>query len=148
MSRPSTERADARAGTRDDAGAPSMRVLLFALLGGALAWSLHFVVSYGLIAWACTSGFSSVRGVLVVLTVLALAFTGWSSIVAWRGWHLARALDMPEDDAWDARMGERTARVSFIMVTGLILSIVFATGIIYQALTLFLVPLCQPGIPQ
>lgn len=140
------ERADAQAGTRDDAGTPRPHTLLFAVFGGAVAWSLHLLASYTLLAWACASGFAAVRGTLIGIGALALALTGWSALVAWRWWHVARAVDRPEDDSWDARMGERTARVSFLMVAGLILSMIFALGIVYEGFTVFLVPLCQPGI--
>jgi hypothetical protein len=146
MSRPPIERADAQAGTRDDAGTPTLSTLLFALLGGATAWSVHLLVSYTLLAYACSSGWGGARPALLTIALLALAATVWSGVVARRYWRVARAADRPEDDAWDARMGERTARVSFLMVTGLILSVIFALGIVYEGITIFLAPLCPAGV--
>jgi hypothetical protein len=140
------ERADAQAGTRDDAGTPALSTLLFALLGGATAWSLHLLASYTLLAYACSSGWGGVRTALVAISLLALGMTAWSGVVARRRWRVARAIDRPEDDAWDARMGEGTARVSFLMVTGLALSLIFALGIVYEAVTIFLAPLCAAGV--
>lgn len=146
MPRTEIERAAAQGGTQDDAGTPRPRTLLFALLGGAVAWSLHLLIAYTLLAWACTSGFGGTRALLVAVGAAALAVTAWSGAVAWRCWRVARALDRPEHDAWDARMGERTARVSFLMVTGLILAMFFSLGIVYEGLTIFFVPLCQAGV--
>jgi hypothetical protein len=140
------ERADAQAGTADDAGTPPLHILLFALLGGATAWSLHLLASYTLLAYTCSSGRSGVRPALVAITLLALAVTVWSGLVARRRWRAARVLDRPEDNTWDARMGERTARVSFLMVTGLVLSLIFALGILYGGITIFLAPLCPAGV--
>jgi hypothetical protein len=140
------ERAEAQAGTRDDAGTPALHTLLFALLGGPTAWSVHLLGSYTLLAYACSSGWTGVRPALVAIALLALAVTAWSGLVARRHWRVARAIDRPEDDAWDARMGERTARVSFLMVTGLVLSLIFAIGIVYEGITIFLAPLCSAGV--
>lgn len=151
MTRPAHVRPDLerdQAGTSDDAGTPRLAVILFALLGSGIAWSLHLLVSYAAVAWACTTGAGEAvaRGVLLGTSALALAVTAWSMVVAWRRWHVARDVDRPEDDAWDARMGERTARVSFLMVAGLFLGVLFALGIVYDAMTVLWVPVCEPGV--
>ena len=146
MPRTPIERASAQAGTRDDAATPDTRTLLFALLGGAVAWSIHLLASYTLLAYGCTSGWAGTRPALVAISVAALAVTIWSGWVARRRWLAAREVDQPTDDAWDARMGERTARVSFLMVVGLVLAVVFSIGIVYEAMTIFLAPLCEPGV--
>jgi hypothetical protein len=144
--RTAIERANAQAGVRDDAGTPSTRTLLFALLGGAVAWSLHLLASYTLLAYGCTSKWAGTRPALAAISLAALAVTAWSGRVARRSWLVAREVDRPTDDAWDARMGERTARVSFLMVVGLVLAVVFSIGIVYEATTIFLAPLCEPGV--
>lgn len=141
-----TERGSAQLGTRDDAGTPGRWTLLLALLGGATAWSLHLLVSYVVLAWGCRTGWGWTRPALLAISALALAVTAWSGIVARRRWLVAREVDRPADDSWDARMGERTARVSFVMVVGLVLAIVFALGILYEAVTVFLAPLCEAGV--
>ena len=145
MPRTRIERAGAQAGTRDDAGTPGRGTLLFALLGGAVAWSLHLLGSYVLLAWGCTSEWGGTRLALAVLSAVMLAATAWSGLVALRGWRRARAIDRPADDAWDARMGERTARVSFVMVVGLVAALIFGLGILFEALTVWLAPLCEAG---
>ena len=82
---------------------------------------------------------------IVAVSLVALAANGASGWVAWRRWRVSRAVDRPEDDAWDARMGERTARVSFLMVVGLASTILFGLGIVYEAFAVWMVPLCEPG---
>lgn len=139
------ERADAQAGT-DDAGTPGLWPLLVALLGPPTWWSLHFLASYAYLAYACNAPSGVARPVLTAISVVALALTVASGLLARRQWHVAREVDRPEDDAWDARMGERTARVSFLMVVGLIGAIVFSIGIVYEVIAVWLVPLCEPGV--
>lgn len=140
------ERASAQAGI-DDAGTPGLATLLWGLLGGAFAWSLQLLVSYTLVAYACAVAWrDGARIALLLTSVAAFALTLWAAIVAWRAWHVARDVDRPKDDAWDARMGERTARVSFLMVAGLMTNGLFAIAIVYHAISLFLVPLCEPGV--
>ena len=144
MPRTPIERGAAQAGT-DDAGTPGRWTLLFALLGGAVAWSLHLLGSYVLLAYGCTSRWGGTRPALLVASVVALAVAVASGLVARRGWTIARDRDQPTDDAWDARMGERTSRVSFLMVVGLVLAIVFGLGIVFEAITVWLAPLCEAG---
>lgn len=141
------ESAGSQAGTGDDVGTPPLGTLLWALLGGALVWSLHLLVSYVAVAWACTRQTELTgRAVVAMISVVALTLTAWSGLVARRWWLVARERDRPTDDAWDARMGERTARVSFLMVVGLVAAILFGLGVLYEAIAVFFVPMCQPGI--
>ena len=144
--RPELEHADVPAGARDDAATPGLPTLLVALLGGATAWSIHLLASYTLLAYGCTSRWAGTRPALVAISIAALVATVGSGVVARRRWRMARVVDRPTDDAWDARMGERTARVSFLMVVGLILAIVSSIGVVFEAITIFLVPLCEPGV--
>ena len=146
MRRPEREHAEAQSGARDDAATPSSSTLLVALLGGMTAWSLHLLASYTLLAFGCTSKLAGTRPALVAISIAALVATVGSGILARRRWRMARAVDTPADDAWDARMGERTARVSFLMVVGLVLAIVSSIGVVFEALTIFLAPLCEPGV--
>lgn len=139
------ERAGAQAGT-DDAGTSRPLILLVALLGSGVAWSIHLLASSVVVAFACSTGWGGARSALVIVSVAALTATAGSGWLAWTHWHIARVVDRPEDDSWDARMGERTARASFLMVMGLVAAILFGIGIGYQALTIWTVPLCEPGV--
>lgn len=150
MTRTGIERAEAQSGTLDDAGSPRPAVLLVAMLGGAAAWTFHLLGSYVLIAWACSSGVNATaaRVALAGVSAAALIATGVVAWIARRRWRIARDIDRPVDDAWDARMGERTARASFLLVVGLVLAGMFAVGIFYEGITVFMAPLCEPGVAR
>lgn len=137
------EAAAAQAGT-DDAATPSLGRLLAALLGAAGAWTAHLLASYGVVAYACSTGWGGARATVALLTLVALAAAVASGLLARRLWRRARAVDRPVDDTWDSRMGDRTARVSFLMVVGLVLAVLFGIGIAYQGAPLLLVPVCAP----
>ena len=67
-------------------------------------------------------------------------------MLARRQWLVARAADRPEDHTWDARMGERTARMSFLVVVGLVAAAVFAVGVVCARLTVAFVPACEAAV--
>lgn len=79
--------------------------LWFALLGGALAWSAHFMMNYLLVTIQCVTGWlgASVLGISVLLwlimlmTLIALGITAWSYAVARRASQQAQAADAPTD---------------------------------------------------
>ena len=146
MRRREIDHAATQTGARDDAATPGLPTLLVALLGGVTVWSLHLLASYTLLAYGCTSRWAGTRPALVAISLAALAATIGSGMVARRRWRMAREADRPTDDTWDARMGERTARVSFLMVVGLTLAIVSSIGVVFEAITIFLAPLCEPGV--
>lgn len=129
----------------DDAGTPSLAVLLAALLGAPVAWTMHLFISYSAVAIDCATPWSNGRLVVAIATVVGMLAAIGSGILARRVWLRARAIDRPQEDAWDARMGERTARVSFLMVTGLVLSALFTIAIGYAGLPLFFLQTCQAG---
>lgn len=131
--------------TADDAGTPSRTALLVALLGAPVAWTVHLLAAYGLVALDCSTRWSGGRGAVGALTAVALLGAGASGLLARRLWVRARAADRPADDAWDARMGDRTSRVAFLMLVGLVLAVLFAVAIAYQAAPVLLVPVCSAG---
>lgn len=146
MARTRQEGARAQAGV-DDAGTPGLPTILWAVLGSAVVWSLHFGVTYTLVAIACTGRWpGTLPWALLTASAVALALVAWSGWVAWHRWRIARTVDRPTDDAWDARMGERTARASFLMVSGVFLAVLFGLGIVYEAMTFAMVPACEPGV--
>jgi hypothetical protein len=129
----------------DDAGTPSRAALLVALLGAPTAWTVHLLASYLAVALDCATRWDGARVTVAALTVAALAAAVGSGVLARRLWARARAADRPTDDAWEARMGERTARVSFLMVVGLALAVLFSIGIAFQGAPTLLAPVCAPA---
>ena len=96
--------------------------LLFALLGGALAWTLHLFASYAVVAVGCLHGWSGARPSLAVVTLAALALAVGAGIVAVR------------PASGDA---ER-----FTLGLGARLSALFGFLIVLGGLVPFLAPLC------
>jgi hypothetical protein len=146
MNRERTDRAGVQLGT-DDAGTPRTSIVLWSLLGSALAWTFHLLASYVAIAWTCTTGrLDATRPLLLVISLVALIGIASSGWLARKHWHIARHVDKPEEDSWDSRMGERTARVSFLMVSGLFLAVLFAIAVLYETSTIAVAPMCEPGV--
>ena len=127
----------------DDAGTPSRTALLVALLGAPVAWTVHLLAAYVLVALDCATRWDGGRVAIAALTLVALLGAGASGLLARRLWVRARTADRPTDDAWDARMGDRTSRVAFLMVVGLVMAVLFAIAIAYQAAPVLLVPVCS-----
>ena len=131
----------------DDAGTPRTAVVLWALLGSALVWAFHLLASDIVIAWTCTTGrLDATRPLLFVVSIAALIGVLSSGWLALKHWRIAREADRPEEDSWDSRMGERTSRVSFLMVSGLFLAVLFAIAVLYETSTIAVAPMCEPGV--
>ncbi|MGZ8377345.1 MAG: hypothetical protein ACXWZS_05610 [Gemmatirosa sp.] len=129
----------------DDAGTPSRTALLVALLGAPTAWTAHLLVAYAIVALDCSTAWDGGRGAVAALTLVALLAAAASGLLARRLWVRARTADRPGDDTWDARMGDRTSRVAFFMVVGLVTAVLFGIAIAYQAAPVLLVPVCSPA---
>lgn len=130
----------------DDAGTPALPILLMALIGAPVVWTMHLFISYTVVAVDCATPWSNGRVVVALVTALAILMTLGCGVLARRVWVRARAIDRPTDDSWDARMGERSARVSFLMVTGLVLSILFTIAIAYVGIPLLFLATCPAGV--
>ena len=106
--------------------------LLFGLLGGPLAWAIHLLASYGLVAIACLNGWTEARLALGIVTVVALAVAIGAGIVAARTAARAPLLD--------AVTGGAAAR--FTLGLGTRLSALFGFLILLGGLVPFMAPLC------
>jgi hypothetical protein len=95
--------------------APTGR-LLFGLLGGAAAWSLHFLGSYAVAAIGCVAGWRGTREILAGGTLVLGAVALWSTVVALREWRRVSG-----DQPMDAALGEPRGWFAFLMLTGMLL---------------------------
>src|SRR5688572_3992945 len=95
--------------------APTGR-LLFGLLGGAVAWSLHFLGSYAVASIGCVAGWQGVRTMLGVGTLVLGAIAVWSTLVALREWRRVSG-----DQPIDVALGEPRGWFAFLMLTGILL---------------------------
>ena len=116
--------------------APTGR-LVFALLGGAAAWSLHFLLSYAVASIGCVHGWRGIREILAVGTLVLGALAVWSTVVGWRDWRRVSG-----GQAWDAALGEPRGWFAYLMLTGVLLGIVSAFTILLEGWGTLALPVC------
>jgi hypothetical protein len=120
-------------------------LLWFGVLGGAVAWSLHTVVDWGIDETVCRSGHEEMAGVplrplLAGLSLLFLVVCLASLVVAARQW---RRLDgAPADDELAAL---RLRRAAFMAVIGTVANVIFALMLVCSTIAVFVLPACYGG---
>jgi hypothetical protein len=129
-------------------------LLWFAVLGGAVAWTAHLLVGWGLEEIACSpvSAGPQVLGVSVtvwigVLTVVLGAVTVAAGLLAWRFWREEGAGDPKariEPDGADPEPQElvRSGRAGFMALFGLAANGLFLLMIVYGGVSLLLLRPC------
>jgi hypothetical protein len=116
--------------------APTGR-LLFALLGGAAAWSLHFLGSYAFIAIGCVAGWRGIREALAAGTLVLGAVAVWSTVVAWREWRRVSA-----GQSWDSALGEPRGWFAYLMLTGVLMGMLSVLTIALEGWGTLVLPVC------
>jgi hypothetical protein len=116
---------------------PATGATLFAVIGGAVAWTLHFVGSYALVAVGCVAGWPGLRISLAIGTAALAALAAWSTLAAWRGWRR-----VSPGQGWDSALSEPRGRVAFLMLTGVILGGISLLAILLEGLGTLALPLC------
>lgn len=116
----------------------------FALLGAPVAWSVHLLVCYFVVALDCTAGWNLAVPGIIGATVLTGAVAAWSGVVAWRHWPRPRGMTQ-----FMSELEQPVGRDRFLMLLGMALSALFTLAILAEALAPLFVPTCSilPG-PQ
>ena len=120
-------------------------LLWFGVLGGAVAWSLHSIVDWGINETVCRSGHEEMAGVplrplLAGLSLLFLVVCLASLVAAYRQW---RRLDgAPADDELAAL---RLRRATFMAVIGIGANVLFALMLVCSTIAIFVLPVCHGG---
>jgi hypothetical protein len=130
MSQGETEQAVGTAGT-------SVGRLLFAVLGGAIAWSLHFLGSYAVVSVGCVTGWDSTLWIVAAGTAVLAALALWSTVVAWREWRRSS-----HGQPWDTALSEPRGWYSWLMTVGVLLGITSAFTIVLEGFGTLMLPLC------
>ena len=130
MSQGQTEQAVGIAGT-------SAGRTLFAMLGGATAWVLHFLGSYAVVAIGCVAGWPSTRGVVAAETAVLAVLALWSTVVAWREWRRSNG-----EQRWDTALSEPRGWYSWLMTFGVLMGITSAFTIVLEGFGTLTLPLC------
>ncbi|MDQ3951153.1 MAG: hypothetical protein M3282_12535 [Gemmatimonadota bacterium] len=114
--------------------------LLYGVLGGPIAWTLHLFVSYFLVALACTTGWWGANVGIALATVLLAAAAGASVVVSFRRWR-----QLGGDQRWDEALSDPRGRGGFLWVLGMVLGAIFALAILFAGLPPLFVPTCGAG---
>ncbi len=112
--------------------------LLFAILGGAIAWTIHFLGSYAVVAIGCVAGWPRTAVTIVGLgTVLLGGVAVWSTVVAWREWRRVSS-----DQPVDAGLNEPRGWYAWLMLTGVLMGITSLVTIVLEGSGSLLLPAC------
>lgn len=116
-------------------------VLWFGTLGGAVAWSLHTVVDWGIDETVCRSGHDSMVGVplrplIAGLSLFFLAVAVASLVVSYRHWQLFREAE------GDDLQTLRRQRAALMAVVGLALNVLSVLAISFGSLAVFFLSAC------
>lgn len=116
---------------------PSTGRMLFALLGGAIAWTLHFLGSYAIVAIGCVAGWNRTTVIVAIVTVLLGALAVWSTVAAWREWRRASG-----DQRWDTALSEPRGWYAWLMMAGVLLGGTSAFTILLEGFGPLVLPVC------
>ncbi|HEY8470225.1 MAG TPA: hypothetical protein VIL18_11310 [Longimicrobiales bacterium] len=117
--------------------------LFVAVFGGPIAWSLHLLVSYFLVALFCNTGWPGLGIALAGATVLAAAAAAGSGLVAWRAWR-----EHVDGQPWDAALSDpRGWATGFLLVIGMVAAGLFLLIILLAGLPPIFLSECSAGEP-
>lgn len=130
---------------------PSRFRVIAAVVGSPVAWTLHLMASYVMVAAWCAEEWGGLRLALAVITLVCAALAVASGFVALGLWRegqaiLRRDAEPGSPEGWAARMGERGARVSFLAVMSLGGALLFTYLIVLQGLPPLFTPACWAGV--
>lgn len=115
--------------------------VLYATLGGPLAWAVHLGVCYVLVALGCTTAHVGAARVGIVVATLLLAAmslaAAWTSLRRWRG--VARGRH------WSEAMSDPQGHGGLLWLAGVVLGLVFTLAIVLGGTSALVLPLCTPG---
>lgn len=112
-------------------------VILFAFLGPATAWTLHFLVIYFLVALYCTTGRRDVTAVVLAATVVFALMSVAAGVVGYRAWSRERG-----DQGWAEAVTGGAKWSTFLLVMGVLSSGLFTLLIVLEGLPPLFVPAC------
>jgi hypothetical protein len=115
----------------------SLGRILFAVLGGAIAWSLHFLGSYALVAIGCVARWEVTVPLVIAGTLILAAAAVGSTLVAWREWR-RRGRDLP----WDRALSEPPGWYAWLMTVGVLMGVTAVGTILLEGLGTLVLPVC------
>jgi hypothetical protein len=118
-------------------GATPAGRLLFGVLGGFAAWTVHFLLSYAIASIGCVEGWRGLREILALETALLAGIALWSTAVAWRDWRR-----VSPGQPWDSALNEPRGWFAFLMVTGALLGLISTLAIVLEGFGTLMLPVC------
>lgn len=121
----------------------------FEVLAGPLVWSVHFLIVYFAVEFACGLGFfeAPILGlplliwVVILATVIAVGLLAWAAVAAFRDWRTVRREDRGVAEAVILPGRIIEGRSEFMTLAAAVLSLFFAGVVLITALpALFLQP--------
>jgi hypothetical protein len=131
-----------RSGTLVGAREAGLPMILFALLGAPVAWSLRLLGAYFLVALFCAQGWRGGAAAILATTAVLAGVSAASGVVAFRKW---QALRGGED--WLSGLTQPQGRVSFLLVVGAMNAVLFTLLILLEGLPVLFVPVCEATLP-
>jgi hypothetical protein len=118
--------------------------IVYSLLAGPILWFVHFMAVYVLAEFSCRANFrnliffspESIRLWITVLTLLLLIPVAAGGALAYRNWRT-----FPGDGGNDG--SPLDARLNFLVVAGLLLSVIFLVSIIGTVIPTYFVGVCD-----
>lgn len=124
-------------GVEQETGKVRLRIKVLALLGGAVAWTLHLGACYFVVALACTTGWNGGTLTITILTLLLGGLGTGSGVFALKHWRRVQ-----EAPSWEHALNEAGGHEGLMFLVGILLSVVFVFLILLNGITPFMVPEC------
>ncbi|MGH7076932.1 MAG: hypothetical protein ACREFU_02420 [Acetobacteraceae bacterium] len=131
---------------RENVGLP---LLLFGVFGGAAAFAVQLMLNFALASYSCyprlaprtalVPGWGGIWSWLLGINLGAIAIALIAAAIAWRNWHATRT-EHPGGAAHLIEVGE--GRTRFLGLVGVVFSLAFAIGVIFDLIALIIVPQC------
>ncbi|HEX2168417.1 MAG TPA: hypothetical protein VHG09_14375 [Longimicrobiales bacterium] len=120
----------------------STRRVLIGLLAAPIAWTMHLLMSYAIIAVGCSFGWLTgtrvaIAALTVVLTLAALS-SAWATLRDW-----PRPIRLIE---WAAHTEQDEPMHAFLRGLGLLATLVFVLSIVLGGFGSLMVPLCAQAV--
>ena len=120
----------------------------FGLLGAPGAWVLQLLLAVGFASYSCypkdvpldRSIFGWLEPLVLIVNGTAIVVCALALWVAWRSWKKTR-FERPGSGHHVMESGD--GRTRFFAMTGMLASVLFLIGVVFQAFNVFVVPACS-----
>lgn len=124
-------------------------LLLFGLFGGAAAFAFQLIFNFALASYSCyprvaprthpVPGWGGLWSWLLAINLGAITIALIAAVVAWRNWQATRT-EHPGHAGHLVEIGE--GRTRFLSMVGMVFSLLFVAGVIFDLIALIIVPQC------